>query len=52
MLVLIVAFVLFPVRSMIALIIRQVVAERATCSATETRSDSRTRCAAQTIAYK
>lgn len=40
MFVLIVASVLFAVRSMTALIIRQVVAERATCSTAETSTDS------------
>ena len=52
MFVLIVASVLFAVRSMTALIIRQVVAERATCSTAETSTDSRAGCAAEAIAYE
>lgn len=50
--VLMVALVLLTVRTMIALIIRQIIAQRATCGTTQASADRRAGCAAQAIAYQ
>ena len=52
MFVFIFALVLFAVRTMIALIIRQVIAQRATRCTTQACADSRARCTAKAIAYQ